>query len=302
MKRRHPCRANKCAGVHIAEYLWGPGIVPTVPVKRHRGEPGHGTHTGHTGAHGHTDHTDEPHNHPNPTTHPTRTSHDHATAETAADSLGRLKNSRKPGADRSPRPTQKRPPPANPTLTRPCLHPLPERLPAPALGACSKACSKAVGEMKARGRSRQMRNGRRCGQTGTALTCTAQPGTGTGKKTPGEGLGLEAPVRAAADRSAGRGRRGTTLHSLPCRGLAPPPGTRPPGKAAQTAAGAAAGAREPPPDRPTSRLRRLRKSPHDPPSAIPRRSRRRPVRGCVCVRSVRARRPIRIPLRHVERT
>ena len=36
-----------------------------VPVKRHRGEPGHNTgHTGHTGARGHTDHTDEPHNHP----------------------------------------------------------------------------------------------------------------------------------------------------------------------------------------------------------------------------------------------
>ena len=39
----------------------------TVPVKRHRGEPGH---TGHTGAHRHTDHTDEPHNHPNPPIHP----------------------------------------------------------------------------------------------------------------------------------------------------------------------------------------------------------------------------------------
>jgi hypothetical protein len=57
----------------------------TVPVKRHRGEPGHTRGTqdrGHTGTDGHTDHTDEPHNHPNPTTHP----HDHATAETAAES------------------------------------------------------------------------------------------------------------------------------------------------------------------------------------------------------------------------
>ena len=32
------------------------------------------------------------------------------------DRLNSRKNSRKPGVDRSPRPTQKRPPPANPTL------------------------------------------------------------------------------------------------------------------------------------------------------------------------------------------
>ena len=36
----------------------------TVPVKRHRGEPGHTRDT-----RAHTDHTDEPHNHPNPSTH-----------------------------------------------------------------------------------------------------------------------------------------------------------------------------------------------------------------------------------------
>jgi hypothetical protein len=41
-----------------------PGVPGIVPVKRHRGEPGHtrdthGTH-GRTRAHGHTDHTDEP--------------------------------------------------------------------------------------------------------------------------------------------------------------------------------------------------------------------------------------------------
>ena len=63
-----------------------------VPVKRHRGEPGHTRdtliksqprtgHTGHTGARGHTDHTDEPNNHPNPTTHP----HDRATAMATAE-------------------------------------------------------------------------------------------------------------------------------------------------------------------------------------------------------------------------
>jgi hypothetical protein len=60
-----------------------------------------------------------------PTNAPTRT--------TAHDDQNRVRlNSRSPGADRSPRPTQQRPPPANPTLTRPCRHPLPERLPAPA--------------------------------------------------------------------------------------------------------------------------------------------------------------------------
>ena len=57
-----------------------------VPVKRHRGEPGHtrDTHGTRGRAHGHTEHTvtDKPHNHPNPTTHP----HDHATAETVAGS------------------------------------------------------------------------------------------------------------------------------------------------------------------------------------------------------------------------
>ena len=90
----------------------------------------HTGHTGHTGARGQTDHTDEPHNHPpkpkdtNP--HENR------------DRLNSRKNSRKPGVDRSPRPTQKRPPPANPTL------------PPPAPRAPPRACSKAVGEMKAR--------------------------------------------------------------------------------------------------------------------------------------------------------
>ena len=107
--------------------------------------------------------------------------------------------------------------------------------------------------MKARGRARQMRNGRRCGQTGTALTSlhvlhnlVPAPVKRHRGIEPGEGLGLEAPVRAAADRSAGRGRRGTTLHSLPCRGGSPPPGTRPPDKAAQTAAGGSRGTRAAP--------------------------------------------------------
>ena len=38
-----------------------------LPVKRHRGEPGHTRDTRDTRAH--TDHTDKPHNHPNPPTH-----------------------------------------------------------------------------------------------------------------------------------------------------------------------------------------------------------------------------------------
>ena len=105
------------------------------PVKRHRGGPGHDTgHTGHTGARGHTDHTDEPHNNPpKPNDTPAR--------PRDGRNCGRLnsrKNSRRPGVDRSLRPTQKRPPPANPTL------------PPPAPRAPPRACSKAVGEMKAR--------------------------------------------------------------------------------------------------------------------------------------------------------
>jgi hypothetical protein len=76
-------------------------------------------------------------------THQTHNPHDSATIETAA---GSTHNSRSPGADRSPRPTQKRPPPANPTLPPPAPRAPPAigRLPAPA------ACSKAVDEMKAR--------------------------------------------------------------------------------------------------------------------------------------------------------
>ena len=183
----------------------------------------HGTH-GRTRAHGSHRRTSQP-SKPNDTPHP------HVARP--RDGRNRLNRGRLPWPTQEQPQARSRPLPAadseeaapskpdpNPTLPPPAPRAPPRR---PALGACSKACSKAVGEMKARGRSRQMRNGRRCGQTGTALTCTAQPGTGTGKKTPGEGLGLEAPVRAAADQSAGRGRRGTTLHSLPCRGLAPPP-------------------------------------------------------------------------------
>ena len=118
----------------------------------------HTGHTGHTGARGHTDHTDEPHNHPpkpKPKTQADTNPHENRTDHTDEphnhppkpndtnphenrDRLNSRKNSRKPGVDRSPRPTQKRPPPANPTL------------PPPAPRAPPRACSKAVGEMKAR--------------------------------------------------------------------------------------------------------------------------------------------------------
>ena len=95
----------------------------TVPVKSTGGAGSrdtHGTHTGHAGAQGHTDHTDEPHNHPNPPTLHANTPgtqhgthHEHTTRHTTPNphtsarrpgSRGRL-NSRRPGADRSPRPT-----------------------------------------------------------------------------------------------------------------------------------------------------------------------------------------------------
>ena len=77
----------------------------TVPVKRHRGEPGHTRDTwgtrAHAGPRGHTDHTDEPHNHPpKPNDTPAR--------PRDGRNRGRLnsrKNSRRPGVDRSPRPT-----------------------------------------------------------------------------------------------------------------------------------------------------------------------------------------------------
>ena len=97
-------------------------------VKRHRGEPGHTRDTRDTRAHAGTriTQTNLTTIHPNPTTHP----HDHATAETAADSTAArtaagARTSRPD--DRSPRPTQKRPPqtlPPPPSLPRRLLHTL----------------------------------------------------------------------------------------------------------------------------------------------------------------------------------
>ena len=104
-------------------------IVNLSPVRCCKKTPGgagtHTGHTGHTGARGQTDHTDEPHYHPpkpkdtNP--HENR------------DRLNSRKNSRNKGAaspeSTAPRGRLRR---GRPRRTRPCLHPLPERLPAPA--------------------------------------------------------------------------------------------------------------------------------------------------------------------------
>ena len=99
-----------------------PSFPPSSPPGKKDKGGSRDTHA--AGAQGHTDHTDEPHNNPNT---PTHNPHVSATAES---NRGRL-NSRKPGADRSPRSTQKRPTPANPTL------------PPPAPRAPPRACSKA---------------------------------------------------------------------------------------------------------------------------------------------------------------
>ena len=97
-----------------------------VPVKRHRGEPGptHGTHTptGHTVAH-----TGTPGSHRR-TSKPSKPN-DTPTRPRDGRNRARL-NSRRHGADHSPRPTSGRLRRGRPQQTRPCLHPLPERLPA----------------------------------------------------------------------------------------------------------------------------------------------------------------------------
>ena len=60
-----PPRAHPSTGSQSGSAAPGP-LLCTVPVNRHRREPGH--RRAH-GTHGHTDHTDEPHNHPNPPAH-----------------------------------------------------------------------------------------------------------------------------------------------------------------------------------------------------------------------------------------
>jgi hypothetical protein len=96
-----------------------PVHISTRPGKKTPGcRDTHGTH-GDTGTRGHTDHTDETHNQANPHQRTRQLAPAPGTARPRDDRIrGRL-NSRSPGADRSPRPTQKRPPPANPTLPPP---------------------------------------------------------------------------------------------------------------------------------------------------------------------------------------
>ena len=101
------------------------GLGP--PRKKTPGGAGttHGTH-GRTRAHGHTDHTrEERHKVTSIQTH----QHARSTARPRDDRIRGQLNSRIPGAEFSPRRTQKRPPPANPT--RPPPAPI-ERAPPPA--------------------------------------------------------------------------------------------------------------------------------------------------------------------------
>ena len=97
-----------------------------LPVKRHRGEPGHTRDTRDTRAHAGTriTRTKLTTIHPNPTTHiparkprPTQTATDSTAARTATSP-----------ESTAPRCRLRR---GRPRRTRPCLHPLPERLPAP---------------------------------------------------------------------------------------------------------------------------------------------------------------------------
>ena len=97
----------------------------TVPYKDTGGS--RDTHGTHKRTRGHTEDTDEPHKHPNSTTL-TRTTTRQPKPETAAEGrLNSSKNSRRPGADHSPRPTQKRPPPTNPTLPPPATRAPPRK-------------------------------------------------------------------------------------------------------------------------------------------------------------------------------
>jgi hypothetical protein len=107
--------------------------LPPVSFYAHtRDTATHGTR-GRTKAHGPHRRTSQP-SKPTNNTHPARQRDDR--------SRGRL-NIRRPGADRSPRPTQKRAR-GRPQQTRPWT------LPPPAPRAPPRACSKAVGEIKAR--------------------------------------------------------------------------------------------------------------------------------------------------------
>ena len=129
-------------------------------VKRHRGEPGH---TRDTQAHARGPlHADTRRTQTNLTTIQTqrqsirtrsRTTTRQPKPETAADST-----TARTAAGPEPTTPRGRLRRGRPQRSRPCLHPLPERLPAPARSRRTSAKIR-------RRRARQMRNGRRCGQS-----------------------------------------------------------------------------------------------------------------------------------------
>ena len=109
---------------------------------------GAGTHTGHTGTHGHTEHTDSTQTNLTTPSQPTNAPTPHSTVratESVADSTAAPAAAPEPTTPRGG--TQKRPPPASqyPIAANPTC-----RLPLPDARAPPRACSKAVGEMKAR--------------------------------------------------------------------------------------------------------------------------------------------------------
>ena len=97
-----PERVFRVSRVNVHIRLCRSVVLSLLPVKRHRGEPGH------TRAHGH---TDEPHNHPNPPTHPS----DRETTESAADSTAAAPEPTAPRGRLGGRPLRTRP-------SRPPLH------------------------------------------------------------------------------------------------------------------------------------------------------------------------------------
>ena len=108
-------------------------IVPTFLTCKKTPE-GAGTHTGHTSAHADTRITQTNlttiHTH-RQSTHP-HDHHDHATAETAKRETAADSTAARTAAGPEPTAPHGRLRRGRPQRTRPCLHPLPERLPAPA--------------------------------------------------------------------------------------------------------------------------------------------------------------------------
>jgi hypothetical protein len=122
LRRRRRRRRRRCTLAIQNKTSQVKSIVPSepVPVKRHRGEPGLTRTRGRTKAHGPHRRTSQP-SKPTNNTQPAY-QHVSATTEAAADSRAAGPEST------APRGRLRR---GHPQRTRPCLHPLPERLPAP---------------------------------------------------------------------------------------------------------------------------------------------------------------------------